>query len=125
MTDEEEFQGFWEKFPRKEARKDALKAWRQLTGAQRFRASAGIEMHVRYWQVSGRTKQYIPLCASWLRGERFDDELEMPEVKSGDEWWKTRAGIEAKAREVGCWPAKSNEDWHSLKARILAKERAA
>ena len=123
--EDQEFATFWAAYPRKEARKDALKAWGQMTDAQKFRASAGIAMHVRYWQMSGRTKQFIPLAGSWLRGERFDDELEMPEVKSGEgEWWKTTAGITAKARAVGV-EARAGEDWHSLKARILAKERAA
>lgn len=119
-----DFEGFWTAYPRKEARKDAMKAWGQLTDAQKFRARESIALHVRYWNLSGRTKQYIPLAASWLRGERFEDELEMPEAAESAQWWKTASGIEAKARQVGV-SAKPGEGHHELKARILAKERAA
>lgn len=122
----EGFEEFWAAFPRREAKKDAMKAWGQMTAEQRFAAVHAIPVHVRFWNLAGRSKQYIPLPATWLRGERWEDELEMPTPSEPmGEWWKTPAGIEAKARQVGCWPARPNEGWHELKARILAKERAA
>lgn len=122
---EDGFLEFWAAYPRREAKKDALKAWCVLTAEQRFAARESIGIHVRYWAAAGRTKQYIPLPATWLRGERWDDELEMPAPKDEmGEWWKTTAGIQRKALSVGM-QAKPGEDWHQLKARILAKERAA
>jgi hypothetical protein len=120
----DDFDTFWATYPRKEAKKDARKAWATLTDGQKFAARESIGIHVRYWNASGRTSQYIPLGGTWLRGERWEDELEMPETQKM-EWWKSKEGIEAKAKETGCWPARANEGWHELKARILAKLKVA
>lgn len=125
MVDDADFDHFWMTYPRREAKKDAQKAWAQMTPGQKFAAREAIGVHVRYWNAAGRSKQYIPLPATWLRGERWTDELEMPEPQDAmGEWWKSTAGITRKALAVGISP-KPGEDWHSLKARILAKERAA
>lgn len=122
---EDGFLEFWTAFPRKEARKDALKAWMSLTAEQQFAAGHALPIHVRFWAAAGRTKQYIPLAASWIRGERWADELEMPAPKDEmGEWWKTTSGIQRKALSLGM-QARAGEDWHQLKARILAKEKAA
>jgi hypothetical protein len=118
--DLDDFETFWLAFPRKEGKKDARKAWSAMTPAQRFEALQSIPVHVRFWNLSGRDKQYIPMCGTWLRGERWSDELEMPAKKSDADWWRSTAGIEAKAREVGIVP-KLGEDWMSLKARVMAK----
>ncbi len=48
----------------------------------------------------------------------------MPEAPETQQWWKTATGIEAKARQMGINP-RPGEGHHELKARILAKERAA
>lgn len=40
--------------------------------------------------------------------------------KKPKDWWETHAGIEAKARDCGMWPARANESWDDLKARVLA-----
>jgi hypothetical protein len=120
-----DFEQFWAAYPRKEARKDAGKAWMQMTPEQKFAARESIPIHVRYWEVSERSRHYIPLPATWLRGERWTDELPMPESQTQAEWWRSTAGIEAKAREMGMWPPRAGEDWHSLKARILARKVAS
>jgi hypothetical protein len=119
------FDEFWSTYPRREAKKDAQKAWSGMTPEQKFAARESIGVHVRYWNAAGRSQQYIPLPATWLRGERWTDELEMPEAKDAmGEWWRSTAGIQRKALSVGMTP-RPGEDWHQLKARILAKERAA
>lgn len=119
-----DFESFWQHFPRKEAKKDAMKAWAHMTEEQKFTARASIPLHVRFWNLSGRERHYIPLAATWLRGERWSDELEMPAPRDEmGEWWKTTAGIQRKALSIGI-TAKPGEDWHSLKARIMAKEAA-
>jgi hypothetical protein len=120
-----DFDSFWNFFPRKEGRKDALKAWTALTEEQKFAALQSIPLHVRYWNLAGRSKQYMPMGGTWLRGERWTDELDMPEVEmKSDEWWKTQAGILKKAQSLGINP-KPGEDYMSLKARILAHLKAA
>lgn len=121
----EDFEKFWAAFPRKEAKKDAMKAWLQMDSGQRFAAVASLPVHVRFWNLSGRERQYLPLPATWLRGERWNDELEMPGAKDAlGEWWKTPTGILAKARAIGM-EARPGEGYLELKARILQKERAA
>ena len=115
-----DFEHFWSAFPRKEGRKDALKAWNQMSPDHQFIAAQSIATHVRFWELSGRERRYIPLAASWIRGERFFDELEMPVSKTDSDWHRSTEGITRKAKEVGITP-RPGEDWHSLKARILGK----
>ncbi len=124
MVNDSEFEQFWSLYPRKVAKAHARKMWQRLTAEQKFAATAALPVHVRYWRLAGRDLERIPHCGSWLGGERWEDELEMPAEKNGADWWRSTAGIEAKAKQVGIAP-KLGEDWHSLKARILAKEKAA
>lgn len=120
-----DFEQFWLVYPRKEGKKDAMKAWRALDDGQKFAAREAIPIHVRFWELSGREKHFIPMSGTWLRGERWTDELAMPKTRRAtDDWMRTTAGIETKARELGMWPPRLGEDWHALKARILARQAA-
>lgn len=120
-----DFDQFWLCYPRKEGRKDALKAWGHLDSGQKFAAREAIPLHVKFWELSGRERNYIPMAGTWLRGERWADELVLPQTRrSTDDWMRSTAGIEAKARELNMWPPRAGEDWHSLKTRILAKAAA-
>lgn len=116
------FEEFWALYPRRVSKKDAQAAWGQMTEQQKFAAIHSLPVHVRYWSMSGTTKEFLPYPATWLRGERWEDELEMPEVSASaqNEWMKSQTGIAKKAQEVGITP-KAGEGWHELKARILAK----
>lgn len=107
------FEDFWSLYPRRVAKKDAQKAWARMSEGDRALAIQSLPTHIRYWEAAGRGKEYIPYPASWLHGERWADELEMP----AEEWWKTQQGIERKATELGI-VAKAGEGWHELKARI-------
>lgn len=68
---------FWEAYPRKTAKPDGLKALDRLARSGKApsfdRLLAGIEAMRR----SVRDKQFIPHPATWLNGERWDDE-ELP-----------------------------------------------
>ncbi len=123
----DDFEQFWSIYPRRVHKAAARKMWTRLTAEEKFAAAQALPIHVRYWKAAGRSVECIPHAASWLNpedGRRWEDELEMPETKVGADWMRSKEGIEAKAREVGCWPARANEDWHSLKARILSKTAA-
>lgn len=120
-----DFEAFWSLYPRRVSKKDAQAAWDKLTPEQKFAAVESLPIHVRYWHISGTGGEFLPYPATWLRGERWTDELEMPVPASGKDWWATQRGIEEKAREVGCWPARANEGWHELKARVFAKLKEA
>ena len=66
---------FWALFPRHEAKKDAKKAWERLAEAEQLAAVVAIADWRRVWQAQGRDPSVIPLPATWLRGERWEDEL--------------------------------------------------
>ena len=81
-----EFNQFWAIWPYKAAKKDAQKAWNQITPEQRIKAVEVIHKHVEYWALRDMTDEFIPstpLPASWLRGERFDDVIVMPKRRDG------------------------------------------
>lgn len=122
MDTESDFASFWNLYPRKVAKKDALKMWDRLTSDQKWLASQALPLHIKYWEISGRDMDRIPHAASWINGERWADELAMPKTRrAADDWMRSTAGIETKARELGMWPPRAGEDWHSLKTRILAR----
>lgn len=120
-----DFESFWAAYPRKINKKKAQLAWVRLLPDQQFVASEALPVHVRFWQMAATPAEFIPHCATWLNQERWTDELEVPQpAKAENEWWRSKAGIEAKAKEMGMWPPRTGEDWHSLKARLLAKAAA-
>lgn len=124
---DQDFEQFWAIYPRKVAKAHALKMWRKLTTEEKFAALHAIPIHVRYWRAAGRESDRIPHAGSWLNpieGRRWEDELEIPSVEKDPSWYKTTIGIERKAREVGITP-RPGEDWHTLKARVLAKMKEA
>lgn len=120
---EDEFEAFWQLYPRKVAKGYARKIFARLSAGDQFAAVQALPIHIRYWKLSGRSWDYLPHASTWLAGECWADELEMAVKKSGDDWHRTTSGIQAKAREVGIEP-RPGEDWHTLKARILAKVAA-
>lgn len=68
------FQDFWELYPRREARKDAVKAWDRIGPADRVAALVALLDWRRVWQARADYR-YTPLPATWLNGERWTDEL--------------------------------------------------
>lgn len=71
------FDRFWACYPRREARKDALKAWSHLNPSPTLVST--ILQHVllrsktKQWRDD---KRFIPLPATFLRGERWEDEID-------------------------------------------------
>lgn len=71
------FEEFWEAYPRKVSKADAIKAWKQLkiTFSMASKIMAGLDRwkHSDQWiRDDGR---FIPYPASWLRGKRWEDEV--------------------------------------------------
>jgi hypothetical protein len=68
------FESFWTLYPRRESKKDARKAWSEIDPSQHeliFTALAS-------WRaifLARESTQFIPYAATWLRGERWDDEI--------------------------------------------------
>ena len=71
------FDEFWESYPRKTAKQDALKAWKSIRMNEGLLAKimAGLERwkHSEQWNRDGG--QYVPYPATWLRGKRWEDEI--------------------------------------------------
>ena len=68
----ESFARIWAVYPRREARKDALKAWGQVDGERHVDAI----LEALAWQTQSDSWQrgYVPYLATYLRGERWTDE---------------------------------------------------
>lgn len=117
-----EFCAFWDLYPRRVAKKDAEKAWRGLSESQRFAAIQSLPIHVHYWDAIGTTKDWLPYPASWLRGERWTDELEMPKEKQPD-WWASDSGIMREGLKRGIRP-RPGESMQDFKARVAMQRMA-
>jgi len=74
MPEPEPFDRFWALYPLKHAKKDARKAWAQLNPdenlVQQICAHLLLRVKTRQWREG-----FIPLPATFLRGERWEDEL--------------------------------------------------
>lgn len=68
-----DFADFWTLYPRRVARKDALKAWGRLKPAQQMAAIVACAAWRRVWAT--KDLDYLPYPATWINGERWDDEL--------------------------------------------------
>jgi hypothetical protein len=100
-----EFDTFWKTYPKRVAKGDARKAWMQTENIRPPLPEllASIEAQVKSDQWRKNDGQFIPYPATWLRQERWDDELKvtLPGVVDGKEWHETWPGIVAKGRELG------------------------
>lgn len=69
----EPFADFWLLYPRRVAKKDAQKAWNRIPDALHIRIFTALVA----WRIVWRDKdaEYLPYPASWLNGERWEDEL--------------------------------------------------
>lgn len=78
------FTEFYQAYPRKKARADALKAWKSIKPddelAERIVNAAKTQAETTY---KGKEQQYIPYPATWLRAGQWDDEIEDPR-QAGD-----------------------------------------
>ena len=68
-----DFLAWYREYPRREARKDAWNAWNQLTDEQTQEAVKALPVAQKIY--AGRQQIHIPLPATYLRAERWTDEL--------------------------------------------------
>ena len=121
----EDFDAFWQAYPKKVAKADARKAWAQtkdLRPALHVLLNAiQANCKTESWMKQGGA--FIPYPATWLRGERWEDELEvkLPDVVNEKPWHETATGIEAKGKELGINPS----DFESFPHFKIAVMRAA
>ncbi len=75
-SSEESFAIWYSIYPRHESRKDALKAWLRLKPDDQLIRTLidAVEVQREYlWH--DREIRFIPLPATWLRGEKWTDEI--------------------------------------------------
>jgi hypothetical protein len=122
------FDTFWEAYPRKVAKADARKAWKQT---EAIRPDLDTVLHAI--KAACRTEQwmknngsFIPHAATWLRGERWSDvhEVVLPGVVNEKPWHETASGIEAKGKELGLEPSQF-EHWQEFKVAVMQRSLKA
>ena len=117
-----EFEAFWSAWPRKVAKAEARKAW-----AQTSRVRPDLQTILTAILAASATEQwmrgngqFIPHAATWLRGERWEDEHEvrLAGVVNEKPWHETSTGIEAKGAELGIFPT-NFESWPAFKQAVM------
>jgi hypothetical protein len=100
------FQDFWKRYPRKESKADALKAWNQINGNQN---ATEILSGLSKFQFS-EEQQFRPLPATWLRKRRWEDE---PLAAPPTEQWQPAAPKDSQAlpEPQGDWRTVHVEEW--------------
>lgn len=117
------FDEFWQLWPKREAKKDARRAWDKLSAVNKTAALAALPAHVARWRNEGRARNHIPHPATWLNGERWEDELgelfpAAARREAGPAWWASEALTDEMARRVGAYPARNGESWAQYRDRI-------
>jgi hypothetical protein len=67
----------WSRYPRKVAKKDAMKAWAGVSPVDYPVIMKAIEAHRKSDQWRKDNGSYIPYFSTWLRGERWNDEFDV------------------------------------------------
>ncbi len=115
LDDEAAGQVFLNTYPRREARADGLKAWRQ-TRAARPALSVLIDAlaaHAAAKDWTRERRQFVPLPATWLRGRRWEDDV---------------AGLQlapALAQRIARWQQAAQAKASACAADLEAASRAA
>ena len=68
------FEDFWTLYPRRVAKRDALKAWAKVPASEHLAVVIATAAWRRVWLKRGEL-DYIPYPATWLNGWRWEDEL--------------------------------------------------
>lgn len=70
-----DFDSFWDSYPRKQSKKEAIRAWHSISVEDRAIIISRLEIHKQSDQWKKEAGRFIPLPATWLRGERWKDEM--------------------------------------------------
>jgi hypothetical protein len=72
---EQNFSAFWSAYPKKVDKKNALKAFKKINpNPDKFlKLMESLRKQIKAWET--KDKQYIPNPATWLNGERWEDEV--------------------------------------------------
>ena len=76
QIDIDRFELFWKQYPRKIAKPNALKAWLKIKPNDQL--SQKMIDAVKQQKLSDREIQFVPHPATWLNGNRWEDEISAP-----------------------------------------------
>lgn len=81
------FSEFWEAYPKKVGKKDAMKAFKaaKVTDELHKRIIAAVEVNKQSEQWNKSNGQYIPNPSTWLNQGRWDDEIVSNTINAGGE----------------------------------------
>lgn len=123
---ESDFDQFWNLYPKKVGRFESVGLWLALKKEDRAAALEALPSHVALWAREGRMKSKILNPANFLRGRRWEDEIdgheEIPATVVA--WWASEQGIMDKGRELGV-RARGGESMAEYKARVVEAARKA
>lgn len=68
------FDDFWALYPRRVAKKDARTAWAKIDAKHYPTILTALYEWARIWDARGEP-EYTPYPASWLNGERWEDDF--------------------------------------------------
>jgi len=125
----DDFEEFWKVWPKRCAKADARKAWAQTKDIRpeltNLLNAVKAACKTEAWMKDGG--KYIPHPATWLRGERWEDELEvkLPNVINDKPWHETATGIELKGKELGLDPSQFESFPHFKVAVMRAALKSA
>jgi hypothetical protein len=75
------FEEFWSRYPKKEGKGAAVKAWKAATKkAEPSAILAGLDARVASWSAANTERKFIPLPTTWLNQERWTDEIDRPRI---------------------------------------------
>jgi len=67
------FEEFYQAYPRKIAKAQAVKAWNRIRDVPAATIMAGLEHAKAEWSKSQTERKFIPFPATWLNGRRWED----------------------------------------------------
>ena len=82
---EQQFELFWQQYPRKAGKKAAKKAWMGIKPDAELLGTimSAIGNAVRYWAHQGVAQKHIPHPSTWLSEERWEDEFPAVHMPGG------------------------------------------
>lgn len=99
------FEAFWNTYPRKTAKQNALKAFGRLSVTDRTLALVALPKHIAWWERRG-DMSFVPHAATWLNARRWEDVLPGEPAAGGagwrepDEVWYDGANVAHRYPEV-------------------------
>lgn len=87
VTDDGDFNIFWEAYPRKTAKEKARQSWSKLTMTKELleKILSAVDVHSKLDQWTKDNGAFIPHASTWLNQKRWEDEIDKPAAQKSTE----------------------------------------